>query len=106
MAQIGLHSPGPRIACPRTGPSLALRHFGVFELVEGQVFGLAFDGDIAAGAHAARHREITGDVDRVVSINNSVLRILAIAVSFMRFCPLTVVRGRPCPMLKLLACPQ
>src|ERR1700737_3951096 len=66
VSQIRLHPPRPRIACSCPIPGLALRNPGMFELVDGQIFRLAFDGDKPAGAEAARDRQIARDISCVV----------------------------------------
>src|SRR5437899_474406 len=58
----------PGIAVARPRPNLALRHGGVLELAERQVFRLAVNRDVAAGAEAARHRQIGRDVGGVVPV--------------------------------------
>src|SRR6476660_7892614 len=68
VAQVGRHPPGPRVARPRLAPGLALRNLGMLELVQRQVFRLAFDGDKATSPQNPRHGQISRDVDRVVPI--------------------------------------
>ena len=53
VAQVGRHPPGPRIARARLQPRLALRHLGVLELVQRQVFRLALDGEPVIQTSAA-----------------------------------------------------
>ena len=45
MPQLRLHPPRPRIAAAGSRPGLALRDPAMLELVQGQVFGLAFDSN-------------------------------------------------------------
>src|SRR5437016_4959363 len=59
-------APGVAVAGPR--PGLAFRDVRVLELVEGQIFRLAVDGDKAARAKTARHRHIRREVGRVVPV--------------------------------------
>src|SRR5438132_11767031 len=58
VSQIRLHPPRPRIARSCPAPCLAFRDPSTFELVDGQVLGLALDGAKAAGAEAAWDRQI------------------------------------------------
>src|SRR3984957_6916022 len=68
QAHVGAHARVPRISGTGTRPFGGVRHAGVFELVDCQVFRLAFDGEIAARTDAAGHRQIPWDVVGVVPV--------------------------------------
>src|ERR1700732_4754421 len=66
VSQIRLHPPRPRVARSCPIPGLALRNPGMFELVDGQIFRLAFDGDKPAGPRGTRARQIARGITTVV----------------------------------------
>src|SRR6266566_5506517 len=64
----GADAVAPRIAVAGPRPFRGLRHAGMLELVERQVFRLAVDRDVAARAEAAGTLEIRRDVGGVVPV--------------------------------------
>src|SRR5436190_4315778 len=68
MPHEGADSVAPRIAVAGTGPFGSLRHAGMLEFVERQVFRLAIDRHIASRVDTAGAVEIGRDIRRVVPV--------------------------------------
>src|SRR5216684_1008209 len=66
MLQVRPHALRPRIAVADCAPRVGFRHLRILELVERQVFRLAFDTNVTSCADTARHGHVAGNIDRVV----------------------------------------